>query len=58
VIVTHDEDYLVLAAAGRHHAGIVYCKQGTRTAGQIIEFLQLLNVCMTQADMIDHIEFC
>lgn len=58
VIFTHDDDYLALAASGRHHAGIVYCKQGSRTIGQMIEFLQLLHLCMTPEDMHDHVEFC
>lgn len=34
--VSHDSDFLRLAAAGAEHAGIVYCHQRNRTIGQII----------------------
>src|SRR5437868_2073537 len=35
VIVTHDADFLRLAAAGAKHAGIVYCPQ-SRSLGELV----------------------
>ncbi len=42
VILSQDDDFLVLAAAGTPHAGVVYCHQNTRSIGQIIRALELL----------------
>jgi predicted nuclease of predicted toxin-antitoxin system len=42
VIFTEDDDFLVLAAAGAQHAGLVYCHQTTRAIGQIIRALELI----------------
>ena len=39
VAVSHDSDFLRLAAAGAGHAGIAYCHQRNRTVGQIIAAL-------------------
>ena len=39
VAVTHDDDFLRLAASGVHHGGIAYCHQRNRTIGQIIHAL-------------------
>src|SRR5947209_1349967 len=56
VIFTQDEDFLVLGTSGISHAGIVYCKQGSRSIGQIIDHLELIHVCLTEAEMRDHVE--
>jgi len=58
VIVTHDDDFLRLACQGVEHAGIVYCHQQSRSIGEMIEFLVLLDACLTDAEMINHVEFC
>src|SRR4051794_26550112 len=42
VIFTEDDDFLSLAAAGVEHAGLVYCKQNTRSIGQMVRILELL----------------
>ena len=42
VIVTHDEDYLMLHAQGVRHAGIAYCHQHARSLGQVLSALVLL----------------
>jgi predicted nuclease of predicted toxin-antitoxin system len=34
VIVTHDDDYLLLHAQGVRHAGIAYCHQHARSIGR------------------------
>jgi predicted nuclease of predicted toxin-antitoxin system len=57
VTFTQDGDFLRLAAAGVGHAGVVYCKQRTKTIGQIIDFLELIQTCMTEAEMRGHVEF-
>jgi predicted nuclease of predicted toxin-antitoxin system len=57
VIVTSDADFLALARAGIHHCGIVWCSP-SRTVGEIIEFLLLMEACLRKEEMIDHLEFC
>ena len=57
VIYTQDEDFLAFAHATSKHAGIVYCKQGTQTIGRIIEYLEMLHICMTPEEMIGNVEF-
>lgn len=58
VIFTQDADFLVLASrADVDHAGIVYCHQGTRSIGDIIHFLVLVDTCMTEDEMKNHVEF-
>lgn len=58
VILTFDSDFLSLAQSGVPHAGIVYCAANTWTIRQIIEFLLLLDACLTEDDMRNHVEFC
>ena len=36
VIFTQDEDFLRIHASGAEHAGIAYCRQKTRSVGEII----------------------
>ncbi len=43
--------------AGDKHAGIVYCKHGTRTIGEVIRFLQLVNDCLVPHEMRGRIEY-
>jgi predicted nuclease of predicted toxin-antitoxin system len=57
VIFTEDDDFLVLAAAGTIHAGIVYCHQNTRSIGQIIHALELLWQVYEADEMKNRIEF-
>ena len=57
VVFSQDDDFLRLAASGVHHAGVIYNKQGTKTLGQIIEFLEMVDVCMTENEMMDHVEY-
>ena len=42
VIFTQDDDFLKIASYTNEHPGIIYCKQGTRTIGQIVESLVLI----------------
>lgn len=57
VIVASDADFLSLARSGAHHSGIVWCNP-SRTIGQIVEFLLLVDACLREDGMIDHVEFC
>jgi predicted nuclease of predicted toxin-antitoxin system len=57
VIVTHDEDFLKLAADGASHAGIAYCHIEARTIGEIVRYLDLMADCLTPEDMHDRVEF-
>jgi len=57
-VVTMDDDFLVLASSGIEHNGIVYCHQQSRSVGQIIAFLVLLDACLTDDEMKNHVEFC
>ena len=45
VILTFDDDYLAMAARGVAHAGIIYCHQGARSIGQLIEFAVFIASC-------------
>lgn len=56
VIVTHDDDFLRLAAEGVDHAGIVYAPQG-RTVGAMVQGLTLIAQVLTAEEMHGHIEF-
>lgn len=57
VLVTHDDDFLVIHASGGEHGGIAYCAHGSRSIGEIIRSLTLLSDVLTQADMANHVEF-
>ena len=56
VVFTQDADFLRMAAAGVAHRGIVYARQGTGV-GRVVEHLMLVHLCLTEADMQDHVEF-
>jgi len=56
VIVTHDDDFLFLAATFEH-AGIVYVHQQKYSIGELIRNLKLLWDELEQEDMKNHIEF-
>lgn len=57
VLVTHDADFLVLAAQGVPHAGICYCHQQARTVGEMIKTLSLLAFCFEPDEIKNRIEF-
>lgn len=56
VMLTQDDDFLRLHAAGLAHAGIVYAPQGT-TVGGLIRGLLLIHDVLTAEEMTDHVEF-
>jgi predicted nuclease of predicted toxin-antitoxin system len=57
VLVTHDHDFLRLASQGTRHAGIAYCRHGTRTPREIIDALVLLHACYDSVDMLNRVEY-
>jgi hypothetical protein len=56
VIVTQDDDFLRLAAAGESHAGIVYAPQHTSVSA-LIHGLLLIHRVLDAEEMADHVEF-
>jgi predicted nuclease of predicted toxin-antitoxin system len=57
VIYTSDPDFLRLAAAGTKHHGVVFSAMGSRRIGQVIEYLTIVHACMTEEEMLNHVEF-
>lgn len=57
VIFSNDDDFLILAASGRTHAGVVYCAVGARSIGYLIDALSFLSDELEQDEMINRIEF-
>ncbi|MGK7904770.1 MAG: DUF5615 family PIN-like protein [Hormoscilla sp.] len=57
VIFTQDRDFLVLASRTREHPGIVYCKQRTRSIGEIIENLVLIYEVYSPEEMVGRVEY-
>ena len=57
VMVTHDDDYLRLHAAGALHAGIAYCHQESLTVGELILRLMLIYDVMTAEEMYGRVEY-
>jgi len=57
VCVTHDADFLAIAAASSDHAGIAYCAPQARSIGQIVRYLCLMNDCLEPREMEGKVEF-
>jgi hypothetical protein len=61
VVVTHDTDYLDLAAqfaaAGESHAGIAWCHALTYNVGQLIHELMILHGASSPAEMVDAVHY-
>jgi hypothetical protein len=57
VIVTHDDDFLALDAAGTRHAGIAYCHQRARSVGELVNALVLIHNCLTSDEIENEVEF-
>lgn len=57
VLVTHDTDFLVLAAAGTEHTGIIFGIQERLGIGDWVKALDLLCAVYTPEDMANHIEY-
>jgi predicted nuclease of predicted toxin-antitoxin system len=57
VIFTQDDDFLKLDASGVAHPGIAYCRQQSRTIGEIIGQLVLIWEVLEPGEMANHVEF-
>ena len=57
VLVTFDDDFLALDAAGAPHSGIVFSQAGRRSVGELIENLVLIANVIEPEEMRNHIEF-
>jgi hypothetical protein len=57
VLVTHDADFLRLAAAGSDHAGIAYCSRTERTVGEIIRSLLLIHEVLRPEEIERRVEY-
>lgn len=57
VLVTADVDFLLLAAAGFPHAGIVFGTQEDHSVGDWVRSLELICAVYSDEDMVDHVEY-
>jgi predicted nuclease of predicted toxin-antitoxin system len=57
VIFTQDQDFLRIHAAGIPHVGIAFCRQQTRTIGQIIDSLRLIWGVLEPQEMENRVGF-
>jgi len=57
VTFTQDEDMLRLHAQGIPHAGIAYCHQRSRSIGEIVRHLVLMDACLSAEEMKNRVEF-
>jgi hypothetical protein len=57
VIISNDEDMLILSAGGHRHFGIAYYYQGTRTLGQLIARLASISHEMDPEQMEGRVEY-
>lgn len=57
VLVTYDHHFLQFHARGAPHAGIVYADQGSRSIGEVVDYLVLLADVYTPADMDGRVEY-
>lgn len=57
VLVTFDDDFLRLDAAGIPHTGVVFSQTGRYTVGELIESLMLIANVIEPNEMKNHIEF-
>ena len=57
VIVTFDDDFLLLDSHGVAHAGIAFASDQRRTIGELIQSLLLMDGAMEPKEMENHVEF-
>jgi hypothetical protein len=57
VLVTHDADFLRLAAAGSDHAGIAFCPRTGRSVGEIIRSLLLIHEVLRPEEIEGRVEY-
>ena len=57
VIFTQDDDFLRIHSLMPDHGGFVYAKQGTRSLGEIIRYLELMSQVLEPGDMKGQVEY-
>ena len=57
VLVTHERHFVRLHRDSNPHAGIAYCRAGTRSIGEMVESLLLIADAFTAATMVGRVEF-
>jgi predicted nuclease of predicted toxin-antitoxin system len=57
VLVTTDTDYLVMAAQGVKHSGIIFGVQGDHSIGDWVKALELVCEVYTSEELKDHVEY-
>ena len=57
VIVTFDQDYLALDAAGTPHAGIAWCSSTKHSIGGLLNALLVIHGVLTRDEMRNHVEY-
>jgi uncharacterized protein with PIN domain len=57
IVITHDDDFVVLHRSGINHARIAYCDQKRRSIGEILNTLILIWEALEPEDMTNKIEF-
>jgi uncharacterized protein with PIN domain len=57
VLVTNDNDLLAMHHQGTSHAGIVFWKQGSRSIGEVVDFLALIAAVYSSEEMANRVEF-
>lgn len=57
ILITHDDDFLILNSQGSDHSGIAYCQKDTKPIGYIIRMLILLYEVATPEEMKGRVEY-
>lgn len=57
VLVTFDDDFLILATNREPHAGIAFCSATKYSIGELIRVLLFIHEILDSMDMKNHVEF-
>lgn len=57
VTMTHDPDFLELAASGIEHAGITFCYSTKYQPGALLQALLIVHGVMSADEMRNHVEY-
>ncbi|NJR52595.1 MAG: DUF5615 family PIN-like protein [Leptolyngbyaceae cyanobacterium CSU_1_3] len=57
ILVTHDDDFLIMDGQGIEHSGIAYCQKNTKSIGYLIRMLSLLYEVAKPEEMKDKVEY-
>ncbi len=57
ILITHNDDYVILHGGGMNHAGINYCDQKRRSICDILNTLVLIGEILEPKDMKNQLKF-